>query len=83
MIYLGLAIIALPFGWFLGLVAAIALSGGIAFGQLPMITVPAGLLSGFIIAFLPLGTPAGRLKLMTIATALMAVFFMLIPLPSS
>jgi hypothetical protein len=79
MVYLGLILIALPFGWFLGLVAAFVLSGGGDWEQTPILTVPAGLLLGFLAALLPIGSAAARLKWMAIATAAMAAFFAVVP----
>lgn len=79
MVYLGLLLIALPFGWFLGLVAAFVLSGGGDWEQTPMLTVPAGLLLGFIAALLPVGSAQSRLKWMAVATGLMAAFFAIAP----
>ena len=42
-------ILALPFGWGLGLVAALIIAGK-DFGQLPAATVPLGLIAAFVFA---------------------------------
>lgn len=80
MVYLGLVLIALPFGWFLGLVAAFVLAGGNDVAQTPMLTVPFALPLALVFAFLPIGSASQRLKWMAIATVAMAGFFALVPM---
>jgi hypothetical protein len=59
---------ALPFGWGLGVLAAY-LIGGRDFGQLPVATVPLGLLAAFVLALWPGLPPAKRLKVMVAGAA--------------
>jgi hypothetical protein len=54
---------ALPFGWGLGVLAAYILAGQ-DFGQLPVLTVPLGLLTGVIVAVAPFTTPRKRLAIL-------------------
>jgi hypothetical protein len=55
------ALMALPFGWGLGVFAAYLLAGS-NFGQLPIATVPIGIIAALIFAFWPRFTPITRLK---------------------
>jgi hypothetical protein len=54
-------LMALPFGWGLGVFAAYLLAGS-NFGQLPVATVPIGILAAVAFAFWPSFTPITRLK---------------------
>lgn len=80
MVYLGLALIALPFGWMLGVLAAFVVAGGSDIGQTPMLTVPPGILIGLLAAFVPWTTPAARLKALSVATLAIFAFFSIFPL---
>ncbi len=64
----GCLLFVLPFGYTVGLVAAIVLSGG-AVGQLPMITIPFGILGAVVFALLPLVPVGQRLCIMSLGTA--------------
>lgn len=68
--WVGCLLLVLPFGWMLGLVAAIVLSGG-AVGQLPMLTIPIAVLGSLAFAVLPLAPVATRLRVMAAGTALL------------
>ena len=62
-------LLALPSGWSLGVFAAYLMAGP-EFGQLPMVTVPFGLLAGLVFAAAPLFTLEKRLAVMAGACAL-------------
>jgi hypothetical protein len=57
------AVLAVPFGWGLGVFIADVV-GGRDFGQLPVLTVPLGIVAAVVFAFLPVFTPATRLTVM-------------------
>jgi hypothetical protein len=65
--FLGCLLLVLPFGWMVGVVAAIVLTGG-AIGQLPMMTVPLGILGAGIFAVLPMVPVNTRLSVMAFGT---------------
>jgi len=54
---------ALPFGWGLGLVAALVIAGK-DFGQLPIMTVPLGILAALVFALWPSVKPGKRLAIL-------------------
>ena len=67
------ALMALPFGWGLGVFAAYLLAGS-NFDQLPIATVPIGIIAALIFAFWPTFAPLTRLKVTfggTVAFALL------------
>jgi hypothetical protein len=66
--FLGCLLFVLPFGYMVGLVAAIVLSGG-AVGQLPMLTIPLGILGSVVFALLPLVPVGQRFRIMSLGTA--------------
>lgn len=66
--FLGCLLLVLPFGWMVGLFAAIVLSGG-AVGQLPMLTIPIAILGSIVFAVLPLLPVGQRLGIMSLGTA--------------
>lgn len=78
MTHLLLFLIAWPFGWVLGLMAAAPFMRGGEAGQLPAFTIPFALIAAFLFAFLPIGSANGRLKLMAILTLIMGVLSSLI-----
>lgn len=70
-------LMALPFGWGLGVFAAYVLAGG-NFGQLPAATVPIGIIAAVAFAFWSRITPITRLKVTfggTVAFALIGWLF--------
>jgi hypothetical protein len=67
------AVLALPFGWGLGVLAAYLVAGK-NFGQLPTATVPLGIGAALVFAFWPSLKPGTRFKVMLGGTA---VFIML------
>jgi hypothetical protein len=54
-------LMALPFGWGVGVLAAYLLAGS-NFGQLPVATVPIGIIAALAFAFWSRFTPITRLK---------------------
>lgn len=56
-------LVAFPCGWAVGVVAALIVAGP-NFGQLPLFTVPAGIIASFLFALLPVLTPWIRLAIM-------------------
>lgn len=62
-------LLALPFGWGAGVLAAYAI-GGRDFGQLPVATVPLGILGAIVFAVWPSIEPNTRLKIMTAGTVM-------------
>ena len=66
-------LMALPFGWGVGVFAAYLLAGS-NFGQLPVATVPLGIVAALAFALWPTVTPSMRLKVTfggTVAFALL------------
>jgi hypothetical protein len=59
----GAAVLALPFGWGLGVLLAYLIAGK-NFGQLPAATVPAGIIAALIFALWPSFKPSTRFKVM-------------------
>ena len=62
-------ILAIPFGWGLGVLAAYILAGK-DFGQLPAATVPLSIIVSIVFALLPSRTPNTRLKILLAGTVL-------------
>ena len=56
-----------PFGWMVGVVLAIVLTGG-AIGQLPMVTIPIAILAALVFAVWPLVPVTTRLAVMSLGT---------------
>ena len=56
-------VLALPFGWGLGVLAALII-GGKNFGQLPAVTVPLGIIAAIVFALWPSFKAATRFKVM-------------------
>jgi hypothetical protein len=65
------AVLALPFGWGLGVLAAYILAGK-NFGQLPAATVPIGIVAALAVALWPSIKPSTRLKV-TLAGSLVFI----------
>ncbi len=61
-------ILALPFGWGLGVVLAYAIAGK-DFGQLPVGTVPIAIVASIVFALSPAISPKTRVMVMTTGTA--------------
>jgi hypothetical protein len=61
--FLGCLLLVIPFGWMVGVVAAIVLSAG-AVGQLPMLTIPIATLGSLAFAVLPIFPVGTRLVVM-------------------
>jgi hypothetical protein len=57
-------VMAVPFGWGMGVLAAYLLAGS-NFGQLPAATVPLGILGSIAFALMPRFKPGTRLAVMT------------------
>ncbi len=66
-------IAVLPFGWALGLLAALVVSGP-HFGQLPAMTVPLGIVAAIGFARSSRFTPGRRLAIMVVGTV--AIFLL-------
>lgn len=62
-------VMALPFGWGLGVLAAYLVAGK-NFGQLPAVTVPLGIVAAMVFAVLPVFTASMRLKVLVAGTVL-------------
>jgi hypothetical protein len=62
-------LLALPFGWGAGVLAAYAI-GGQDFGQLPVATVPLGILGAIVFSVWPSVETSTRLKIMCAGTAI-------------
>ena len=60
-------LVALPFGWGVGVVAAYVIAGR-DFGQLPAGTVPLGIIAAVLFALSPIARPVMRFAIMTIGT---------------
>jgi hypothetical protein len=71
------ALLALPFGWGLGLFVAYLIAGK-NFGQLPVATVPLGIIVALVFALWPSVDASFRLKILGIGTALFILFAWLI-----
>jgi len=68
-IFVGAAVLlALPFGWGLGVVLAYAIAGS-DFGQLPVGTVPLSIVASIAFALSPQPSPKSRFAIMAIGTA--------------
>lgn len=72
------ALLALPFGWGLGVLAAY-LIGGKNFGQLPVATVPLGIIAALVFALRPSLDASFRLEILAGGTALFILLAWLIP----
>jgi hypothetical protein len=73
-VIIGAAVVmALPFGWGLGVMAAYLVAGK-DFGQLPIMTVPLGLIAAIAFAVLPIVEATTRLKIMVAGTLLFVLF---------
>ena len=70
-------IAALPFGWGLGVVVAYLVAGP-NFGQLPILTVPIGLIVSIAFALLPILTAGTRLAILVVGAAAFIVLGMFI-----
>ena len=66
-------ILALPFGWGLGVVAAYLIAGP-NFGQLPAGTVPVGIAGSVVFALLPSVSAQTRFVTMAVGVAAFALF---------
>jgi hypothetical protein len=66
-------VMALPFGWGLGVVAAYLVAGK-DFGQLPVATVPLGVVAAITFAVSPIVEARTRLKIIVAGTLLFIVF---------
>ena len=66
-------VMALPFGWGLGLLAAYLIAGK-DFGQLPAATVPLGILGSVGFSLSPIAHPMTRLKILSAGAALFVAF---------
>jgi hypothetical protein len=73
----GAALLALPFGWGLGLLVAYVIAGK-NFGQLPVATVPLGIVVALIFAFWPSVKPSTRLKVLLGGSVAFIVFAWLV-----
>jgi hypothetical protein len=65
-------IVALPFGWGLGVFVAYLIAGK-NFGQLPALTVPLAIIGSIIFAFSPSFTPGMRLAIMLVGTGVFLI----------
>ena len=70
-------VLALPFGWGLGLVAAYIVAGK-NFGQLPAVTVPLGILAALAFAVWPSFRPSTRLKVTFVGSVTFMLFAWLV-----
>ena len=61
LVVIGAVAAAFPFGWGVGVVTAYALAGR-EFGQLPVLTVPLGILAAVVFALWPTVKATTRLK---------------------
>jgi hypothetical protein len=78
LIVIAAVIMALPFGWGLG-VAAAELALGPNFGQLPALTVPVAIVGSIVFALTPAISPSARLAIMTAGTALFLILAAVFP----
>lgn len=62
------ALLALPFGWAMGVLAAYVIAGP-DFGQLPIATVPLGMLASIIFVFSPISRLEMRVVVMAVGTS--------------
>lgn len=69
----GAVVMALPFGWGLGVFLAYVLAGS-SFGQLPAATVPLGIVASLVFALWPSLSPRTRLTVMAAGTVLFLLF---------
>lgn len=76
-----LALIVLPFGWTLGLAIAFIFAGK-SFGQLPVMTVPIGILAAIAFALVPFRTELTRFMIMLVGTVVGFLVFGAITEPS-
>jgi hypothetical protein len=70
-------VLALPFGWGLGLLAAYVVAGK-NFGQLPVATVPLGILAALAFALWPSLRPSTRLKVAFVGSVTAIIFAWLV-----
>ncbi len=66
-------VMALPFGWGLGVMIAYVIAGR-DFGQLPAATVPLGIVAAIVFAVSPTFDARTRLKVMLAGTAAFVLF---------
>ena len=66
-------VLAFPFGWGVGVLSALIISGR-NFGQLPLLTVPLGIIAAIVFALWPSFRPSIRFKVM-LAGSVAFVFF--------
>jgi hypothetical protein len=71
-------LMALPFGWGLG-VAIAELAVGPNFGQLPALTVPVSIVGSIVFAVTPVVSPRMRLAIMTAGTLLFVILAAVFP----
>jgi hypothetical protein len=71
----GAALAALPTGYCAGLLAAVALAGGLSFGQAPLLTVPLGLLAAMAFALVPILPARTRFTIMAVAAIVSVAIF--------
>ena len=71
-------ILALPFGWGLGVVAAYLIAGS-NFGQMPIVTVPLAIVASIVFALVPWVPAQTRVIIMAIGTAAFVVLGYLVP----
>ena len=70
-------VMAFPFGWGLGVLTAYLLAGK-DFGQLPVATVPLGIIAAIVFALSPSLKASTRLKILLAGTALFILFAWLV-----
>jgi hypothetical protein len=70
-------VMAFPFGWGLGVLAAYIV-GGKDFGQLPVATVPLGIVAAIVFAVSPSVEANTRLKIMLAGTLIFVIFAWLV-----
>jgi len=70
-------VLALPFGWGLGLLGAYLIAGK-NFGQLPAATVPLSIVAALVFAFWPTLKPGTRLTVMLAGSIAFIVFAWLV-----
>ena len=67
------ALCAFPFGWGLGVIAAYLIAGT-DFGQLPILTVPLGIIAAVVFALLPVLAAGTRLAILAGGTGVFILF---------
>jgi hypothetical protein len=76
---IGAVIFALPFGWGLGVLAATIIVGGSNFGQLPLMTVPLGLVAAVVFALTTSINPWARFTTTAVGTVLFLLAGSMLP----